>query len=84
MVTFPTVNPIKIVTTITFGIMVSIKDFLVRVKYFPELKLLVGFYFFLEVITSASCVPSLQVFRAQFATLLPAFASFRPEATGVS
>ena len=57
-------NPIKIVTTITFGIMLSIKDFLVRLKYFPDLNLLVGLYFSLKVITSASCVPSLPVFRA--------------------
>ena len=57
-------NPIKIVTTITFEIMLSIKDFLVRLKYVPDLNLLVRFYFFLEVITSASCVQSLSVFCA--------------------
>ena len=64
MVTFPTVNPIKIVTTITFEIMLSIKDILVRLKYVPALNLLVRFYFFIEVNTSASCVQSLSVFRA--------------------
>ena len=72
----------KIVTTITFEIILSSKDFLVRLRYFLEINLLADFDFILKGMSSVFCVSSPPAFRAQFATLLPAFVFLRLETTG--